>query len=247
MPLYLTNGKSKKRRNRRKKKSTTLAKKVNKLANFVYKTIELKYADDRNAPLVINNSDWVRWPLTDISAGTGSTNDERIGDKVTISSLHVGVAFDKLQGDDFIRVLVVQFDDLDDPSANLVMPEILEYGNVANNNPSGNSMDQIMSPYKAGSSYKFSILYDQVLSPLNRKQISVSEQVGAINAQRLLTIRNKDLKNYKKVIGFLPGQNQQRPITNGIYMYIYSTSSRLTSTDGASEAFVINRMKYRDA
>jgi len=229
------------------KKYTSLTKKLNKLSNFVYKTIELKYNDDRYNPIICSRSGWSRWPLTDISAGTGSTNDERVGDKVTISSLKVSVAFDKLQGDDFMRVLVIQFADVDDPVANVVIPEVLEYGNVANNNPSGNDMDQIMSPFKAGGEYKFKVLYDKVLHPLDRKQISVSEQTNPINAQRLLQIRNKELRKYDKVLGFQPGQNQSRPIQNGIYMYIYSTSQRLTSVDGATEAFVINRMKYRDA
>lgn len=245
--LVKYNPKKRKQLRRRRKKNNTLSKRLTKLSNFVYKTIELKYADDRFQPLIVSRAGWVRWPLTDIQAGTGSTNDERIGDKVTISGLKTCIAFDKLQGDDHMRVLVVQFDDVDDPVANVVIPQILEYGNVANNNADGNDMDQIMSPFKAGGEYKFKILYDKVLAPLNRKQISVSEQVTPINAQRLLTITNKELRSYKKVLGFQPGQAQQRPITNGIYMYIYSTSQRLTSTDGASQAFVINRMKYRDA
>lgn len=244
----ITNGRKKYRKKRRyKKKNTTLAKKVNKLANFVYKTIELKYNDDRWAPEIVSRSGWVRWSLTDISGGTGPTNDERIGDKATISSITTQIALDKLQGDDFMRFIVVQFADLDDPIASLAVPAILEYGTVSNNNPSGNDMDQIMSPYLAGSELKFKILYDRVIQPLNRKQISVSEQVGQINSQRLITIRNKDLRPYNKVIGFQPGQNQQRPISNGIYLYVYSTSQRLTSETGASHAFVINRMKYRDA
>lgn len=230
-----------------RKKRSTLSKKLSKLSKFVYKTIEAKYNDNRFQPLVISSTGWVRWALSDIDAGTGATNDERIGDKATISSINTHVAFNKLQGDDFIRVLIVQFADLDDPIASLAIPSLLEYGNVSNNNPNGLNMEQIMSPYKVGSALKYKILYDKVLSPLNRKQISVSEQVGAINAQRLLSIKNKDLKKYNNVIGFQPGQAQQRPITNGIYMYIYSTSSRQTSVDGASNAFVVSRMKYRDA
>lgn len=246
MPLLLTNGSSKRKRKFRKKRAT-LSKKLSKLSKFVYKTIEAKYNDARFQPLVIGSNGWVRWALSDIDDGTGATNTERVGDKATIQSITTSVAFDKLQGDDFMRVLVVQFDDLDDPIASLAIPSILEYGNVSNNNPNGNNMDQIMSPYKVGSALKFKVLYDKVLTPLNRKQISVSEQVTAINAQRLLTIPNKSLRKYNNVIGFQPGQNQQRPIQNGIYMYIYSTSNRLTSVDGASEAFVITRMKYRDA
>ena len=185
--------------------------------------------------------------MTDIDAGTGATDDERIGDKVTISSLQCKLAIDKCQGDDHIRILVVQFKDLDDPQANLVMPEILQYGNVANNNPDGNDMDQILSPYKQSSTYKYRILYDRVLKPLNRKQINVAEQITPINATRMVNIKNSDLRAYDKVLSFLPGQNQQRPIQNGVYLYIYSTSNRLISTSGASKVFPIVRMKYRDA
>lgn len=245
MPLLIKNRSYKKKRKFRKK--NTLSKKLTKLSKFVYKTIEAKYNDARFQPLPISSSGWVRWALSDIDDGTGATNSERIGDKVTISSISTHLAFDKLQGDDFIRVLVVQFDDLDDPIASLAIPSILEYGNVSNNNPNGNNMSQIMSPYKVGSALKFKVLYDKVLSPLNRKQISVSEQVTPINAQRYLTIPNKSLRKYNNVLGFQPGQNQDRPIQNGIYMYVYSTSNRLTSVDGVTNAFVITRMKYRDA
>ena len=230
-----------------RKKRSTLSKKLSKLSKFVYKTIETKYSDDRYQPLIINRSGWVRWALTDVQGATGPTNDERIGDKLTISSLKTSISIDKCQGDDYLRILVIQFSDIDDPVANIVIPEVLEYGVVANNNPDGNDMDPIMSPFKAGSEYKFKVLYDKVLAPLNRKQISVSEQVNPINAKRMIVINNKDLRKYNNVLGFQPGQAQQRPIQNGIYMYIYSTSQRLTSVDGASKAFVLTRMKYRDA
>lgn len=224
----------------------SVSKRLTKLTKFVYKTIETKYNDIRYAPAGIQATGWTSWSLADIDAGTGSTNDERVGDQVTISSLKTQISIDKCQGDDYVRVMIVQFDDVDDAESSTYPDNILEY-NVASNNASGNNMDPIMSPYKAGSALKFKILYDKVLHPLNRKQISVSEQVSAINCKRMITINNSDLRKYNDVLHFQPGANQTRPIRNGIYLYIYSTSERLTSVDGQSNAFVVHRMKYRDA
>lgn len=235
-------------RRRTRKLKPTLRKKVAKLANFVYKTIELKKNDVREAPRTIASTGWEMFDLTDIDAGTGSRDDERIGSKVTISTIKTSLSLAKLQGDDFIRILVCQFDDLDGSQVTYdTVHSVLEYGNPANNIAGGYEMDPILSPYRMASDIKYKVLYDKVLSPLSRKQINVAEQVAPINARRILHIRSSQFKPFKKVLTFLSGQNQVKPETNGIYMFIYSTSTRLAAVDGASTALVQTRMKYRDA
>ena len=232
-------------RKRKSRKRTTLSKKVAKLSNFVYKTIELKYNDVRYAPQTLSGTSWRVWALTDIDAGVGPLNDERVGDKATISTIDTKVYLNNLTGTDFVRAIVVQYPDKDqgldtDPQ------DFLEYGNPANNQPGAwDNMDQIMTPYKAGSQLNFKVLYDVTLSPLNQKQFLIN-QGGAVNANRLLHIKNKDLKKYHKVLGYQPGQNQSRPQTHGIYLYLYSNSWQLIP-ESSVHASVMVRMKYRDA
>lgn len=244
------------KRNRRKRQyrkkysnvNKSLKKKLDKLAKDYYSTVELKKNDVREAPRQIQATSWELFDLSDIDAGTGSRDDERVGSKVTISSIQTHMAFNKIQGDDFIRILICQFDDLDGSQVSAdTVHSVLEYGNPANNIASGLEMDPILSPYKMASDIKYKVLYDKVLSPIDRKQISVAEQVAPIIARRVLYINSGQFRSFKKVLTFLSGQNQVKPETNGIYMFIYSTSTRLTSVDGASTVYVQTRMKYRDA
>lgn len=233
-----------KSRKRKSKKRATLAKRVAKLSNFVYKTIELKYNDVEYPSRTMSATGWQVWSLADIDAGVGPLNDERVGDKATISTIDTKIYFNNLTGTDFIRALIVQYPDKDE-GLSTDPHDFLEDGNPAQNSVGWDNMEPILSNYKAGSELNFKVLYDVTLSPPNQKQFLIN-QGGAVNANRLLHIKNKHLRNYHKVIGFQPGQNQTRPQTNGIYLYIYTNSGQLLP-ESSIHACVMCRMKYRDA
>lgn len=243
MPFKKSNKLVKYKRKGRKK--NTLSNKLNKLSKFVYKTIETKYINrsfTQNGSQLLNAVDWKVYPLTDIPSGTGATDDERIGDKVTVTNISADLYFKRLTGTDFIRIIIVQWADLDNYIASLDVPLILQHTVTS---PTGDNMEPILSQYKVGSAARFKILYDRVLHPQDQKQFQIN-QGGSVNANRILHIRNKDLKKYSDQLGFLTGANQSRPIKNGVAMYLFCNSDQLITTD-TPEVFMSNRMKYKDA
>jgi len=239
MPLLLKN---KRTYRKRRKKRTTLAKKVNNLSKFVYKTIEAKYVDQ--APIdfgmqTLNAVSFLSFPLTDIPNATGVLDTERIGDKITVQSISPTLYFSNLTGTDYLRIIVVQWDDLDNYIPSLDIPSILQY---PSNSVQGENIEPMISPYKVGAGKRFKILYDRLLTPQNQKQFTLAHT--AVIANRVVKVNIK--KKFKSTIKFLTGSNQTRPVQNGICMYVGTNSPNLLAGN-MIRVGCMNRMKYRDA
>ena len=227
-----------------RKKRNTLSKKLTKLSKFVYKTIETKYIDrgtNNHGLKVLSAVDFQVFPLTDIPDGTGATDDERIGDKVTLQSFQANLYIKNLTGTDYVRILVVQFDDLDTYIPSLDIPGILQYPTTTN---AGDNMEPILSPYKCGPGKKFKVLCDKLLTPLNQRQFGMDQ--ASVYANRAIKIHSRNCKKFNNQIRFLTGNSQSRPIQNGIALYIGTNSSELVTSDMV-QVTCQTRMKYKDA
>jgi hypothetical protein len=241
MPLLLKNRKYRKRRS---KKSKSLSKRVSKLANFVYKTIETKYVDrgtNSHGLKTLSAVDFQVVPLTDMPDGTGATDDERIGDKVTLQSFQANLYIKNLTGTDYLRILVVQFDDLDTYIPSLDIPGILQYPTTT---LAGDNMEPILSPYKCGPGKKFKILKDMLIKPLNQRQFNMNQ--ASVFGNLAIKIHSKNCRKFNDQIRFLTGSSQSRPIQNGIAIYVGTNSDQLT-TASMVQFTAQTRMKYKDA
>ena len=230
-----------------RRKGTSLArvnKRINRLSKFVNQTIETKYVDrgtNNHGVKALSAVDFQVIPLTDMPSGTGSTDDERIGDKITLQSFQANLYFKNLTGTDYLRILVVQFDDLDTYIPSLDIPGILQYPTTT---ASGDNMEPILSPYKCGPGKKFKVLKDMLIKPMNQRQFNMNQ--GSVFANLAVKIHSKNCNKFNNQIRFLTGASQSRPIQNGIAIYVGTNSDQLTTATQVQ--FVAQtRMKYKDA
>lgn len=219
-------------------------KKLNRLSKFVNQTIETKYIDRdfaSHGAQILSAVAFQVIPLTDMPDGTGARDDERIGDKITLNSFQTNLYFNNLTGTDYVRILIVQFDDLDTYIPSLDIPGILQFSNTT---LAGDNMGPILSPFKCGPGKKFKVLYDRLITPLNQRQFSMSQ--SSVYANLAVKIHSKQCKKFDHQIKFLTGAAQSRPIQNGIAMYIGTNSSELVTSD-MIQFVAQTRMKYKDA
>ena len=193
----------------RKRRKNTVSKRLSKLSKFVYKTIETKYVDrntNSHGVQPLSAIDFKVIALTDMPDATGPLNDERVGDKITLQSFQANLYFKNLTGTDYLRILVVQFDDLDTYIPSLDIPGILQFNNTT---LAGDNMEPILSPYKCGPGKKFRILKDMLIKPLNQRQFNLSQ--GSVFANLAIKIRSNKCKKFNDQIKFLTGASQSRP------------------------------------
>lgn len=250
-----------KRRGRRKyskkfnARRNGLSKKLSKLSSFVYKTIENKTITTES-DVFLPAGVWTAKDLTYMSQATGPTVVQRIGAKVTITSLQCKLTFSNLKPYQSIRVMIVQFPNLQTPGAPIVhLGEVLQYSSPV---PPISENQVIQSMYKLNSSLKFRILYNKVISsritPTIIETAAGTAQAGPPPAlaswptytnygnQVFLNIRVK-MKN--NVLAFLPGALAITPYKNMCVLYTFNNNVLAHSTPiQLSEQ---TRMKYRDA
>jgi hypothetical protein len=144
---------------RSKRKDTKQDKRIKKLENIVYPSIEWKSFDVKSNGVNIPNSGYQNYPMFQLAKG--DTNSTREGDKVSLrhGTLHLSLT----RGDtsNIIRVLLVST-----PSATFAgLSDVLEYHSFTTN---GNLV--FSSPYQVkatNSEQTYKILYDEVFQLKN--------------------------------------------------------------------------------
>lgn len=238
-------------RNYSKKKFTkkkTLAKKVKKLTDFVYRTIEPKQISSHHSQAVAPDT-WYGFDLTEMPAGTAPTNVGRIGNAVTLTSLRTKISFNLMSPFVTYRVLIIQFPCLDlaiDPA--IVIPHILTLPATSLVPPIINTNHVLMSGYKVGSALKFNILVDDIISP-NAGSNPVKDLAVPPNdvyyGSQIMRTYNLSSKIKQKSIQFLTGAAASSAYKGIICMYIYNNNDLDYSPDINFDIF--SRFNYRDA
>lgn len=151
----------------KKKKDTKQDKRIKKLENIVYPSLEWKSLDIKAFDADIPNSGYANYPMLQIAQGDG--NGQREGDKVSLrrGTLHLSLT----RGDtsNIVRVLLVAT-----PSATYAgLSDVLEYHSY-----SANADGVFSSPYQVkatNSEQTYKILADRVFQLPNDKSTIVAK------------------------------------------------------------------------
>lgn len=146
-------------RNAKKKKDTKQDKRIKKLENIVYPSLDWKTKDTKAIQAQIANTPYQNYPM--FALGRGESDNQRSGDKVSLrhGTLHLSLT----RGDtsNIFRVLVVRT-----PSATFAgLSDVLEYHNFATDGELVFS-----SPYQVkatNSEQTYKVMYDQVFQIKN--------------------------------------------------------------------------------
>lgn len=245
-----------KRRSRRgRKKRNTLSKKVNKLSQFVYKTIEHKQATYVNSIAngsnegTITDTNWQFVELTRFrNNATGATNETRVGNDITLSSIQFNLMFADWQASYVGRLIIVQYPNLTKTINQSNMADVLEFGLTDSSiTPPVLEQHLMVSPYKVGSEQSFKILKD---IPIRLHNGAASDATP--NGQSLkynIKLSKKTCPKMQNVISFkadTPGSVS--PYKGNIVAY-WRFSDLNTNVIGGlqKECYFTYRISYRDS
>lgn len=229
-----------------RKDKMNVAKRLKSLTEFVYKTIEKKQITTHYSQVVAGDT-WYGTDLTEMIGATGSTNTERIGNEVTLSSLQTKISFNLMSPFVTYRIIIVQFPCLDlaiDP--NIVIPHLLAVPAVSLVPPLANTNHVLLSPYKVASAIKFNILVDDLISPSSGSNPVKDALANDIYyGSQMIRIYKLGKRVKQKNIQFLAGASATNAYKGIICMYIYNNNSL---NDAPTLNYdVISRFTYRDA
>lgn len=237
-------------------------KRTEKLAKFIYRTIEPKQVTRFINPGAqgLSNQSWYIHDLTQIPQAVGSENNERIGNALTIQSIKMRVMFKNMIPSTNIRCLVIQFPNLQLETVTSANPfglpadirnmaAVLQFNQY---NPSSPPVDYdenipILSQYKVGSNTRFNILHDKVYSAPGASYVwnptnpLVSSRAGL---NKIVNI-NCTPKGKNKVISFKVGAVQEFAVKNRILAFFINNAP--VGTIERSPIGICSRMTYRDA
>ena len=143
-----------KKRRKPKNKNQAQDRRIKKLEQIIYPSIEYKARDISCSNAAVSTSSYVNYPMFQLEQGHG--HSQRIGDKVTLKSMNCTLSLKRADSTNVVRVIIAAT-----PStSHLVIGDILEYSNY------GVHGDMVFSsPYKrraASAEKTYAVLFDKV-------------------------------------------------------------------------------------
>lgn len=232
-----------------RKKGKALSKKVSALSKFVYKTIERKQVTLHNetdfgqqAPNnIITDAQWTGCELTEMDSNpTGASNEQRIGNSITLGSLNLRIMFEDITPQWKVRLLIVQFPNPQGVlTANALMQAVLAYPeiNASNETTEGHV---IQSPYRVGGPVKYRVLYDSLFTAPTAYSTSLLTRNIKINSKT---------KGFKNILEFRADQpNSVSAYKQNVFAFWRMTDNNLNiGAPTIKDVSFIRRMTYRDA
>lgn len=227
-----------------RKKNKTMSKKLAKLSQLVYKTIEPKQVTNF-FDTDVGSTAWTAISLTDFQfnnqAGQGTTNQQRVGNSIMLSSISLRMNFSQLSNFYSLRCLVVQFPQKAGAPTAADPARFLTYGQAQSN--AANRWLCTSSPYAIGSPLKYTILNDFII---NAQDLSVDtpNQNYAIQHKKNIYIKPK-----QKVLEFqLTSQSGVQSIPNKGQINLYMINDYPDLAGGYNTPVQgIIRIKFRDS
>lgn len=155
-PYSKTFKKGKKKGKKRKPKSKNQAqdRRIKKLEDTLYPSIEYKTKDINSYNVSVSNGGYANYPMIQIAQGDGS--DQRVGDKCTLQSLRGNLSISRADTSNIMRIIIAATPS----STHLTLVDVLQYSNHGVYGPAVFS-----SPYRlkaADSEKTYKILFDKV-------------------------------------------------------------------------------------
>lgn len=227
-----------------KKKSKTMSKKLAKLSQLVYKTIEPKQLTTA-FNVTIGSQSWTAISLTDFTfnnlPGQGVTNQQRIGNSVMLTGISLKMNFQQLSNFYNIRVLIVQFPQKVGVANPSDPARFLTFG-TPQGTPANRSITT-MSPYAVGANTKFTILHDSIVSASDLG-VDTPNQNYAIQHKKNIYVKPKS--NVLEFPLTSAGAVSPFPNKNQINLYMINDYPDLAGGYN-SPVNGIFRIKFRDA
>lgn len=239
----------KKRSRKYKKKHKTLSKKVEKLSQFVYKTIERKQVTLHNETdfgtgtpnNIISDALWTGCELTEMDTNpTGATNEQRIGNAITIQNLSFRIMFEDISPQWKVRLMIVQFPNPQGAlNINDLASHVLAYSEI-NASTETTESHVIMSPYKAGGTTNYKVLYDSLFTAPTGSNSSLLTRNIKINSKT---------KGYNNLLEFkADAPNSVSAYKNNVFAFWRMSDNNLNiGAPTLKDVTFIRRMTYRDS
>lgn len=233
-----------------RKKGKALSKKVDALSKFVYKTIERKQVTLHNETEfspgttpnnIISDALWTGCELTEMDSNpTGATNEQRVGNQITLGTLNLRIMFEDISPVWKVRLMIVQFPNPQGAlDINTLANNVLQYGEI---NASSETREShvIMSPYRVGGTVNYRVLYDKLFTAPTGSNSSLLTRNIKIN---------RKTKGFKNVLEFkADAPNSVSAYKNNVFAFWRMTDNNLNiGAPTIKDVSFIRRMSYRDA
>lgn len=153
---------------RKKKKDSKQDKRIKKLENIIYPSLDWKTKDTRAADAAISTTPYTNYPMFALTKGTN--DNERAGDKVSLRHATMHLTLTRGDSSNMVRVLVVKTPS----SSHLTISDVLEYPDVATY---GDTVFCSPLQVKAENSEKtYKVLYDKVYQ-IRNDQASIVDKI----------------------------------------------------------------------